>query len=267
MTNSHALSASLIEQYEREGYIYPVDVLRDSEAAYYLKRYEEYEHSLGRSLQVSLPRDRRPFFQETHTVLPWVFALASHPRVLDAIESLLGPDLLIWSTQWFPKPPRDSGYIGWHQDGVYWDLHPPLVCTAWIALTRSDTSNGCMRVVPRSHHQALPHVETYANTSSLSRGQEVAVKVDEADARNFSLLPGEMSIHHIGLVHGSKPNMSDDVRVGLAVRFISPQVKHQKSERPWGILVRGRDTHQHFELVTPPTRGEKRSDSFRKQFL
>ena len=267
MTHAHSLSAASVAQYQREGYVYPVRVLDAEEVKYYRDRYEEYEHSLGRRLQESLPRERRPFFQETHTVLPWVLDLASHPRILDAIESLLGPDLLIWSTQWFPKPARDPGYVGWHQDGVYWGLQPPMVCTAWVALTASDISNGCMRIVPGSHVLELRHTETHADASVLSKGQEIAVEMDEASARNLILAPGEMSIHHIGLVHGSKPNMSDGARVGLATRFISPQVEHHGGERPWGMLVRGRDSYNHFELVDPPAHGEERPDAFRKQFL
>ena len=264
---THSLASESVKHYEREGYVYPVRVLGDDEVKYYRERYEEFEDRLGRRLRDSLPRERRPFFQETHTVLPWVFDLASHPRILNAIESLLGPNLLIWSTQWFPKPPRDPGYINWHQDGVYWRLQPPLVCTAWVALTASDTSNGCLRIVPASHLQEHAHTETYADDSGLSRGQEIAVEVDEASAHDLVLAPGEISIHHIGLIHGSKPNLSDHARIGLAVRFVSPQVEHRGGERPWGMLVRGRDSHHHFELVDPPTDEEERPDDFREQFL
>ena len=262
-----SLSIAHVDQYEREGYVSPVRVLDDEEVSYYRRCYDGFERKLGRTLKESLPRERRPLFQETHTILPWVFDLASHPRILDSVESLLGPDLLIWSTQWFPKPPHDPGYVNWHQDGVYWGLHPPLVCTAWVALTASDRSNGCVRIVPTSHRDDLPHAETFADDSVLSRGQEIAVEVDEATVHDLVLEPGEMSIHHIGMVHGSNANVSDHPRIGLAVRFIAPEVEHSGDDRPWGMLVRGEDVHHHFGLVDRPTHGKERPDEFRRQFL
>src|SRR5439155_1099021 len=89
-------------------------------------------------------------FAETHAYLPWVFELASHPRVLDAVEPILGPDLLIWDSRWFTKQPGDPTYITWHQDGTYWALDPPKACTAWIALSRSNEANGAMTATATS---------------------------------------------------------------------------------------------------------------------
>ena len=96
-------------------------------------------------------RDRYIYFAETHAYLPWAYALATHPNVLDAVESLLGPDLLIWDSRWFTKRPGDGTYVSWHQDGTYWALDPPKVSTAWISLARSFPGNGAMQVVPGSH--------------------------------------------------------------------------------------------------------------------
>jgi ectoine hydroxylase-related dioxygenase (phytanoyl-CoA dioxygenase family) len=201
-----------------------------------------------------LPRDRRAYLTETHLFLRWVYRIVSHPRVLDAVESVLGPNLLVWGSQWFPKMPGDKAYVSWHQDGTYWGLTPPSVTTAWVALSASTRENGCMRVVPQTHKAAmLPQRETYAPDNMLSRGQEIAVEVDEAQAVDLVLRPGEFSLHHIGTVHGSGPNHSNQPRIGLAIRYIAPEVV-QQGARDVALLVRGKDEHGHFDLVAPPDR-------------
>lgn len=145
--------------------------------------------------------------------------------------------------------------MSWHQDGTYWRLHPPNVCTAWIALSRADETTGCMRVIPGSHRAGqLPHHDTHAARNALTRGQEIAVEVDEAKAVDLLLDPGQMSLHHIGVVHGSGVNAGEDARIGFAVRFASPDVR-QDVEQSFAMLVRGEDRHGNFELLDPPPDG------------
>jgi ectoine hydroxylase-related dioxygenase (phytanoyl-CoA dioxygenase family) len=251
MTNT--LTPELVERYEADGYVFPLRALDESDVSRFRSAYDAYEGALGEQLAAIPARDRYVFFAETHAFLPWAYELATQPAVLDAVESLIGPDLLIWDSRWFTKRPGDPTYISWHQDGTYWELSPPKVCTAWIALSRSFTGNGAMQVVPRSHVGGqLPHVDTFDEANALARGQEIAVDVDEANAVTLTLEPGEMSIHHIGVVHGSKPNTSDESRIGLAVRFIAAEVK-QAVENPMAMLVRGSDAHGNFDLLEPPT--------------
>ena len=162
---------------------------------------------------------------------------------------------MAWSSQWFPKFPHDQTFVSWHQDASYWGLSPPNVTTAWIALSDSTPANGCMRVIPKTHNGALlPQRDTYAEANLLSRGQEIAVEVDESRAVDFVLQPGEFSLHHVGIVHGSGPNESDGLRLGLAVRYISPEVVQNGSERDMVMLMRGRDDHGNFDIVAPPER-------------
>jgi ectoine hydroxylase-related dioxygenase (phytanoyl-CoA dioxygenase family) len=132
-------------------------------------------------------------------------------------------------------------------------LTPPNVTTAWIALSVSDTSNGCLRVIPGTHRgDLLPQRETYGADNMLSRGQEIAVAVDETAAVDLVLRPGQFSLHHVGIVHGSGPNQSDGPRIGLAVRYLSPDVFQQGAHRDLAVLVRGRDRYGHFDLVDLP---------------
>jgi ectoine hydroxylase-related dioxygenase (phytanoyl-CoA dioxygenase family) len=247
------LGGDLVERYETDGYLCPVTVLDARDVERFRGAYDAYEQGLGEQLAEVPARDRYVFFAETHAFLPWAYELATWPAVLDAVESLIGPDLLVWDSRWFTKRPGDPAYISWHQDGTYWELSPPKVCTAWIALSRSFAGNGAMQVVPGSHSAGqLPHVDTFDEANALARGQEIAVDVDEAAAVTLTLEPGQMSIHHIGVVHGSKPNTSNESRIGFAVRFIAAEVE-QAVENPMAMLVRGTDRHGNFDLLEAPT--------------
>jgi len=249
-------SGSQRVRYHENGYYFPVEVFDESETAYFRDCFLDYRSNISDRLNNLPARDQYLVFSETHTFLHWVYRMVSHPSVLDAVESTLGPDLLVWNTRWFAKMPGEKAYISWHQDATYWGLYPPNVATAWLALSDSTPENGCMRVIPGSHREPLlPQIETYAPDNALSRGQEIAVEVDERRAVDIVLRPGEMSLHHIGIVHGSKANTSNKPRIGLAVRYITPDVKQEGPERQIALLVRGVDTYGHYDLAEPPQDG------------
>jgi chlorinating enzyme len=244
------LTAAQVEQYHRNGILFPVSVLSPGETVRFRAAFEEVAARLG----------GRPVAQalgHTHAYFRWAYDLATHPRILDAVEDVLGPDLLVWTVSIFPKYPRDPGYISWHQDGTYWGLDSPRVMTAWVALTDSTLDNGCMRVMPGSHRRPiLPHRDTYAADNRLSRGQEIEVEVDEQDAVDVVLRAGEMSLHHVNIIHGSDPNPSDGSRIGFAPRFTTPETRQIDGEPPTAVLARGRDGYGHFQLLPgPPTLG------------
>jgi phytanoyl-CoA dioxygenase PhyH len=243
---SKLLTTAQVERYQRDGILFPVPVLSPDEAACFRGAFEELAARLG----------GRPVAQalgHTHVHFRWAYDLATHPAILDAVEDVLGPDILVWTVSIFPKYPRDPGYISWHQDGTYWGLDSTQVTTAWVALTDSTVENGCMRVVPGSHRRPiLPHRDTYAPDNRLSRGQEVAAEVDEKDAVDVVLHAGEMSLHHVNIIHGSNPNPSDRSRIGFAPRFTTPRTRQIDGEPPTGVLARGRDTFGHFRLLSEP---------------
>ncbi len=247
------LTAQQQQQYRDRGYHFPVRAFDGTEAAEFCESFLRYMREREETLKHLLPREKLGFLAETHFFLHWVYRLVSHPRVLDAVESVLGPNIMVWNSHWFPKFPGDRAYVSWHQDATYWGLSPANVTTAWIALSESTVENGCLRVVPGTHKPPLlPQRETYAPDNMLSRGQEIAVKVDEATAVDLPLHAGEFSLHHIGIVHGSGPNKSATPRIGLAVRYISPDVVQSGSERDLVLLVRGKDDYRNFEVVDPP---------------
>ncbi len=243
------------ERYRHDGYLAPYRAFTADEARHLESKFIAYWQGEQDHLLARLPRDRISHFLETHLFLRWVYDAVVHPRVLDAVEIAIGPDILVWSSQWFPKFPHDRAWVSWHQDATYWGLNPPNVVTAWIALTPSTIENGCLRVVPGTHSGTLlPQRETYAETNMLSRGQEIAVEIDEAAAVDLVLERGEFSLHHVGIVHGSGPNSTDLPRIGLAVRYVSPDVVQSGRNRDMAILARGRDNDDHFQLVDPPER-------------
>ncbi len=238
--------------YGERGYEFPIPVFDEAETRGFRRHFDDYYAYYSEQIRILPANKHVSVFAHTHTFLNWVYRMASHPKVLDAVEGVLGPDLTVRDSAWFAKMPGDKKYISWHQDGTYWGLHPPKAVTAWIALSDSLPENGCMRVVPGSHRQIYPHHETYAADNALSRGQEVAVTVDERQAVDIVLRPGEMSLHDVAIVHGSQANASGKPRIGLAVRYMPPEVVQEGKVRQLALLVRGKDEYGHVDLLDAP---------------
>jgi Phytanoyl-CoA dioxygenase (PhyH) len=240
-----ALTDTAIRQYRDEGYIAPVPALTTAEATALRVRLEEHEAGGG---ALSGPLRHKP-----HLLFTWLNDLVRHDAILDAVEDIIGPDILCWGTSFFIKNDHDPSYVSWHQDSTYWGLEPPDIVTAWVALSDSVLANGAMRVIPRSHHMdQAPHRDTFAADNLLSRGQEIMVDVDERDAVALELRAGEMSLHHVRLIHGSDPNPSDTRRIGFAIRYIPTYVRQVAGGRDTASLVRGADRFHHFEPEQRP---------------
>jgi chlorinating enzyme len=235
-----------VSAYRERGYHFPVRAISAEEARGYRTKLEAFESGAGGAI-----RGRRR--QKLYLLLTWVNELVRHPRILDAVEDILGPNLLCWQTAFFIKEPDKKGYVSWHQDSTYWGLSTPDVCTAWLAFTPATLESGAMKVAPGTHKLAqLPHEDTFNPNNLLTRGQEVKLDVDPADAVDMVLDAGEISLHHVMLAHASEPNRSNDRRIGLAIRYIAPHVHQVTSVPDSAMLVRGRNTHDHFEMETPP---------------
>ena len=235
------LGRSQIEQFREQGFLSPIRVMPAEEALEYRRHLERFEATTGGPL-------RGEIRHKTHLLFPWLADLVRHPRILDAVEDLYGADLLCWTTNFFIKEEESPAFVSWHQDSTYWGLSRPDVVTAWVAFTPANASNGAMQVIPGSHKlDQIPHRDTFAKHNLLTRGQEIAVVVDENQAVRLDLEPGEMSLHHVRLVHGSPPNTSNDRRIGFAIRYIPTSVRQLEGEDS-ATLVRGQDRFRHFEL-------------------
>jgi non-haem Fe2+, alpha-ketoglutarate-dependent halogenase len=187
-----------VDGYRRNGYHFPVDVLSADEVAGFRGKLEDYEAASGGPIQGEM-RHR------SHVLFSWIDEMIRHPRILDAVEDVLGPDILCWNTSFFIKEARDPGFVSWHQDATYWGLSSSDVATAWVAMSPANKVSGCMKFVAGTHLNQVAHEDTFDKNNLLTRGQEIAVEVDESQAVHVELKPGQASLHHVLLFHGSEP--------------------------------------------------------------
>ena len=237
------------ERFARDGFLFPFRVLDGGAAEAARTRVLSLlnEHAEDPELDDYLS-------YKANLVFRWVDDIVHEPRLLDAVEDLLGPDLLLWSCSLLIKPPRSRGRYTWHQDATYWGMDPPSALSAWLALGDVGPENGGLRCLPGLHARGqLPHVNTFAEDVMLPRGQEIR-DLDEDTlnrAVDMKLESGEASFHHVFTPHASGPNRSGDYRIGLQTVFIPTSVRHQ-GERESAMLVRGCDDYGHFESEPRP---------------
>ena len=239
------LTPEAVAQYRRDGYYFPVRVMPEGEALAIRRQLEVHEAKSGGPLAGSMRH-------KPHLLFTWLWDLVHHPRILDAVEDVIGPNILCWSSSFFIKEAHDPSFVSWHQDSTYWGLSEPDVITAWVALSPSTIEAGAMRVIPGSHGEQIAHKDTFHKNNLLTRGQEVQVDVDGSTAVDLVLKPGEMSLHHVRLVHGSEPNNADDRRIGFAIRYIPTYIRQLYGARDSAALVRGTDTHNNFDHEPRP---------------
>jgi len=245
-SKTKVLTPAQLDAYRRNGYHFPSRALSAEEAFAYRNKLESAEASVGGPL-------RGPLRNKPHLIFTWAAELVRHPAILDAVEDVLGPNLLCWSSSFCTKEKRHPSYVSWHQDSTYWGLSRPDIVTAWVAFSVSEVANGCMRVIPGSHlKDQLPHKDTFAENNLLTRGQEVAVQVDANSAVDIELQPGEFSLHHVRIVHGSEPNPADYRRIGYAIRYLPTDVRQVVGERDSATLVRGVDDFHYFDAEPRP---------------
>ena len=231
--------------YLRDGFAFPYRALPDADAV-----------GMARDVESLLESDSRALHHmrtNPHLVFPAVDRLAHDDRVLDAVERILGPNLLLWSTSFFLKPPQSADHVSWHQDLTYWGLDGTDQVSAWVALSPITEANGCMRFVPGSHRRAIEtHRDTFAEDNQLSRGQVLAVDIDESQAVPVALAPGELSLHHGHLFHTSGPNTTDAWRIGITMIYLAPSMRQVVAKKDYARLVRGEDRYGHFERPPRP---------------
>ncbi len=240
---------NVAEQFQDQGFCFPLTIFSEDEANAYRQKFESLEPQiagtkLGNKAQLNY----------VHVIFPFVYEIATNKNLLDAVESILGPDILIWGSTFFLKEPYTPSYVSWHQDLRYWGLDGDSLVSAWLALSPAKISNGCMRFVPHSHkNQLLEHKDTFSEDNFLTRGQEADIEIDESDTVHVELDPGQASFHHGHLLHASAPNLSDQRRIGLVMNFIAPHMRQVVAAKDFVMLVRGEDKFGHFEHVSPPT--------------
>jgi ectoine hydroxylase-related dioxygenase (phytanoyl-CoA dioxygenase family) len=244
----------IAETFERQGFASGIPILGPRETGAVREQFEALEAVEGRErCQIGL--------LDRHFDQRFVWEMATHPRILDCLEAVMGPDILLLATHFFCKypEPRETPaepaekFVAWHQDVTYWGLEPPFAVTAWYAVDDSDAENGCMRAIPGTHAGGIrEHGTSSRRGNLLSINQEVPVTAEEeARAVDMPLKAGQISLHHGALIHGSNPNRSDRRRCGLTLRYVPASVKqvtgNSYGKRYSALLVRGEDRYHHFE--------------------
>ena len=238
------LSEDAIDRYRREGFYAPVSVLDPNGAA-----------AMRGALEAAVAEHggRAKGWARSHLLFRWLAELVRSPRLLDAVEDLIGPDIMCWTSQWWIKEPRSPHFVSWHQDSRYWGLDTDRLVSAWVALSPATVESGCMRCIPGSHlGPDMPHRETWHDDNMLSRGQEIAVGVDEGEAVDIEVGTGEAALFAYRLAHASHPNRSDDRRIAIAIRYVPPDARQTLADWDSATLVRGEDAYGYFEHEPMP---------------
>ncbi|WP_375553979.1 phytanoyl-CoA dioxygenase family protein [Roseovarius mucosus] len=239
------MTEDIMQSYARDGYVSAVPVMTEAEAAELVAKFEQVEERLGPSIFKLLN-------VKGHLLFPFLWDVVQDARIVARVAEILGPDVLCWGSSFFCKQAGSADVVPWHQDGTCWGLNAPRGLTAWLALTPSTPETGCLRVIPESHTAAVPHAVRNAASSMLPLGEEVREPVDETRAVDCVLRPGEMSIHHVMLVHGSATNRATTGRrIGFAIRYIAGDVAQRGTAKGYATMVRGQD-HGTYLLEAKP---------------
>jgi len=256
------LSQEQLAGYEESGFIHSIPILTADEVAHYRAEVEKTRQAIS---------DQVARLNMLHLFFRWAWDLSTHPRLLDCLEEILGPNILLKSTRLFYKPGKSDAYVGWHQDGVTERLKDGRTPAIWLGLTAATVENGCLRVVPRSHrfglvdHTSSPDVAPLPGSTSApveswvrTYGDELSERItrvqpDSDSGFDLVMAAGMMSIHHPVTLHGSNPNLSDEPRIGLSASYSAPELYQGDGPVVWARGDAPRDRYRFLIIDEPPT--------------
>ena len=240
---SQRLSEAERRAFHERGYCGPLRVMGAGEARRYRAELERFERQW--------PSERHMLDLGASLLCPWIDEFTRLPGLLDPMEDLLGPNLLVWGVSLRLKEPDGKTFAGWHQDTAYCDIKPIVVIAA-LALSECGADAGCLRVIPGSHRDALlPHREHFGTDSLLTREQQIEAPLDEEAAVSLPMAAGEAVLFNNAICHSSGPNQSDDRRIVFLIEFV-PAHAWQHEPRESAMLVRGVDRFRHFDVDPRP---------------
>lgn len=240
------LSLEQINQYKKDGYIAPIDVLTKDEAEEVKKEIEYIEKKWPNEIE-GLGRNY------VHLISPVLDKVSHNSKILDAVESIIGKDILVCGTTLFIKNPDKKGFVSFHQDAKYIGLEPHNWVTGWLAVTDANEENGCMRMLKGSHKKDLKfHDQKFDENNLLTRGQTIEnVPINETTP--VILKAGQLSLHHPTIIHGSGLNKSKERRIGFAIQSYIGTNVDQVLGKIYVQQARGNDTFKFHEHVKRPT--------------
>lgn len=241
------------EAYWNDGYLFPINVADALQSNNWRNSLEKIEQDwLDNGLKLPLNTYKRVNAQ---VVMPLACEIGLHAPILDAVEGILGPDVMLYSVEFLTKEAHTKHVVTMHQDLAYWGMGDmDNILTAWLALSPATTASGCMDFVCGSHkNEILAHEDSFDEHNLLSRGQEIKVDVANSDKVSVELNPGSISLHHGLTIHGSGPNKSDDRRIGVAIRYVSAKMRKAGGVKDYAISARGTYNNNSFTTYNPPT--------------
>jgi chlorinating enzyme len=239
------LTQDQVNSYNDNGFLFPVEAYTPAEAAALHRKFAETEAKAGEELQ-------QRFRVKAHLPFPWLCDVIRNPKLLDAVEDVIGPNILCWGSSFFSKNARDPRYISWHTDSFYYGLRPAETLSAWVAFNPSTIEAGCVQYIPGTHKGSPAVHEFKPHPNNLAGNGQTVIGVDESKAVYAVLKPGQVVFHHESVVHGSGPNNADHPRVGFVIHYVAPHVRETRIEGAMAMLVRGRDTHGHWKPEPEP---------------
>ena len=244
-----ALTPEQVAAYRYDGFLFPVPALTPAEVVTCLAGLDRLERELGSSVAEADIKWRSHAYAHS----PWFNALIRHPRILDVVEDVIGPNILVWTSTFFIKEPHSPTFAAWHQDSTYFGLYPHEQVCAWVALTDASPEAGCMeQVSSRGAPRQLRHTPLGLANSINRAGQTIAEAFDPSNPVAMALPAGSFSLHHEFAVHRSAPNRAAHRRIGIGLNYIPTHVRVNGSVRLCAMLVRGEDRFGHFDLIDPP---------------
>ena len=243
------LTTDQVGNYERDSFVFPFTAMSETEAAGYYDRLEAHEREMGGRLSEIGGAARF----KNHLLLTWVNDLVRHPVILDAVEDLIGPDILCYTSTFFIKEPKSLAVAAWHQDATYFGLRPHEHVTAWLALTESTEEGGCLEFLPAGADFRQRKHRNNAVEHSVNGGRQAIIEDFATDGAVLApLRPGTFSLHNTLCIHRSAPNRSANRRIGIGISYVPTRVRHIGTHRMPAMLVRGTDQFGHFDLEPEP---------------
>ena len=239
-----ALTDKEIAAYRANGFHAPLRVMSEDQALDYRRKLERFE--------AERPDGVKKLDLKGNLLLPWMDEITRTPRMLDALEDILGPNLLCWNASVRNKKAKSPTYAGWHQDTRYITIRPTGTI-AFLALSPTNTDSGTVSVIPGSHKgEILPHADTHDKDSILTRGQYITAEFDKSNIAPLQLRPGECGFFDHNIIHSSGPNHTDDRRLVMLMGYFATHSKPMDDRRVSAFVVRGTDTHRHFDPDRAP---------------
>lgn len=245
-----ALTQEQVDYYRYNGFLFPIPALTPDEIAYFRAGVDRLEQELGSPVAEADVKWRSHGYAHS----PWFNELIRHPRILDAVEDVIGPNILVWTATFFIKEPQSKTFAAWHQDGTYFGLDPKEQVCAWVALTDATREAGCMEhVSAKGAPRQLHHAPLGLRHSINRAGQTIMEPFDKSNPVSMALPAGSFSLHHELSIHRSAPNHASHRRIGIGLNYIPTHARVDGPVRCCAMLVRGEDTYGHFDLIDPPT--------------